>query len=225
MGAAIGWTGNINKIALVLLGTLAAQALFSYFATYWFYCCGESAVVDLRRETFGRLIGLPMAFFAQRRVGELSSRLTADLTLIQDTLTMTVPQFLRQCMLMTGGVVLVAVTSLRLTGLMISTFPVLILVAIVFGKRIRVHAREAQDRLAEGGTVVEESLHGIANVKAFGNERYELDRYSGALASFLRVILKTARLRASMVSFIIFGIFGSIVLVFWYGAHRCRRGS
>lgn len=220
-----GWTRNINTIALILLGSLALQAFFSYFSTYWFYRCGESALVDLRRETFARLIGQSMSFFAQRRVGELSSRLSNDLTLIQDTLTMTIQQALRQSLLMTGGIVLVACTSLRLTLLMISTFPVLVLVGIVFGKHIRRYAREAQDRLADGGTVLEESLQGIANVKAFGNERFELDRYGHCLGGFLEVIIKTARLRASMVSFIIFGIFGSIVLVFWYGATLMQAGE
>ncbi len=225
IAAAAGWQGNINTIAFVLLGTLAAQALFSYFATVWFYSCGECAVVDLRRATFSRLIGMSMAFFAQRRVGELSSRLTTDLTLIQETFTMTVAQFLRQTILMGGGIVMVALTSWRLTALMISTFPVLVFVAILFGRFIRVHSREAQDRMADGVTVVEESLQGIASVKAFGNERFEVARYSGALEQFLKVILKTARLRATMISFIIFGIFGSIVMVFWYGAHLMQVGE
>ncbi|HRJ72008.1 MAG TPA: ABC transporter transmembrane domain-containing protein [Terrimicrobiaceae bacterium] len=223
--AGSGWTASLNAIALILLGTLAVQAGFSFASTYWFYGCGESAMVDLRKDIFTRLVGLPMTFFAQRRVGELSSRMTTDLTLLQDTLTMTIPQFLRQCLLMTGGITLVAATSLKLTGLMICTFPVLILIAILYGRRIRVHARDAQDRMAETVTVVEESLHGIANVKAFGNEPFELRRYSEGLAGFLRVILRTAMLRASMVSFIIFGIFGSIVLVFWYGAHLMQTGA
>jgi ATP-binding cassette subfamily B protein len=151
--------------------------------------------------------------------------MTSDLTLLQDTLTMTVPQFLRQCLLMTGGLTLVAFTSIKLTGLMVCTFPVLILVAILFGKRVRVHSREAQDRMADTVTTIEESLQGIANVKAFGNEAFELSRYSDGLQAFLRVILKTARLRALMVSFIIFGIFGSIVVVFWYGAHLMQTGQ
>ncbi len=223
--SAMGWTANLNVVALVLLATLPVQAVFSFFSTYWFYGCGESAIVDLRRHIFTRLIGLPMSFFAQRRVGELSSRMTTDLTLLQDTLTMTVPQFLRQCLLMGGGITLVACTSLRLTGLMICTFPVLILIAILFGRRIRRHAREAQDRMADSVTVIEESLQGVANVKAFGNESFEVGRYAQELAAYLRVILRTARLRASMVSFIIFGIFGSIVLVFWYGAHLMQAGQ
>jgi ABC transporter fused permease/ATP-binding protein len=216
---------TINRTAILLLATLAAQAVFSFFSTSWFYACGEKALTDLRRETFSRLIGMPMAFFSQRRIGELSSRLTNDLTLLQDTLTMTVQQTLRQSLLLTGGIFMVAWTSLRLSGLMISTFPVLVLVGIVYGRYIRRHAREAQDRLAEAGTVVDESLQGIANVKAFGNERFEFSRYSRHLDSFLRVILRTAVLRASMVSFIIFGVFGSIVLVFWYGAHLMLAGG
>lgn len=216
--ALTNWKTSINGITIVLLVSLALQAFFSYFSTYWFYRCGESALVDLRRATFANLIGQPMRFFTQRRIGELSSRLTNDMTLIQDTFTMTIQQFLRQCLLMSGGIILVAVISIRLTGLMIATFPVLIFVAIIFGKFIRGNAREAQERLAEGGNIIDETLQGIANVKAFGNERFEVGRYSHVLGRFLTVIVKTARLRASMVSFIIFGIFGSIVLVFWYGA-------
>ena len=224
-GAGDAAAAAINRTALVLLGTLAAQAVFSFFATSWFYRCGESALADLRRETFARLIGMPMSFFASRRIGELSSRLTNDLTLLQDTLTMTIQQTLRQSLLMAGGIFMVAWTSLKLSGLMITTFPVLVLVAIIYGRYIRRHAREAQDRLADAGTVIDESLQGIANVKAFGNERFEIARYSGHLDSFLRVILRTARLRASMVSFIIFGVFGSIVLVFWFGSHLVLAGQ
>jgi len=224
-GKGSGWKASLDTITFILLGTLAAQAVFSFFATNWFYACGESAMVDLRRDIFARLVALPMSFFAQRRVGELSSRMTSDITLLQDTLTMTVPQFLRQCLLMGGGLTLVALTSLRLTGLMVCTFPVLILAAVIFGRFIRVHSREAQDRMADSVTVIEESLQSIANVKAFGNEPFEYRRYSDELAAFLRVILRTARLRAGMVSFIIFGIFGSVVLVFWYGAHLMQSGA
>jgi len=224
-GIAEGWQADINSVALILLGTLALQACFSYFSSFWFYSCGERALVDLRSATFANLIGQPMEFFAGRRVGELTSRLTTDLTLIQDTLTMTVQQFMRQMLLMTGGLLMVAITSIRLTGLMVITFPVLVLAVILFSRYIRRYSRDAQDRLADAGTVIEESLHGITNVKAFGNEKFELRRYTADLDRFLSVILKTAHLRALMISLIIFGVFGSIVLVFWYGAFLVESGA
>lgn len=224
-GEVLTWKHNINEVAALMLCALALQAVVAFFANYWFIRCGERALVDLRREIFGKLVGQSMTFFSHRRVGELSSRLTTDLAQLQETFTGTIPQALRQGMLMTGGIALVTFTSMRLTGLMISTFPVLIIAASLFGRRIRKYSREAQDRLAEGGTVIEESLQGIANVKAFGNERFELGRYGRHLGEYLGMILRTARLRASMVSFVIFGVFGSVVLVFWYGAHLLQDGQ
>lgn len=215
----------LNQIALTLLGCLAVQATCSFISSSGFNQCGESALADVRRKTFAQLLGQSMAFYSQRRVGELSSRLSSDLAVIQETLTSTFPQFLRHSALLLGGIALIAATSLRLSAVMISTFPVLLLAAVMMGRRIRAFSRSGQDRLAEGATVVEESLHGIAGVKAFGNERFELERYSRCLNSFLAVVFKAARLRASLVSFIIFGVFGSIVLVFWYGARLMQANE
>jgi len=220
-----GWQNSLHFIALLLLGSLAFNAIFSFFSTYWFYCCGERALVDLRKDVFSRLVRMPMSFFAGRSSGELTSRLTTDLTLIQDTVTMTIQQILRQSLLLLGGLTLVLLTSPGLTILMLCTFPVLVLLAILFGRGIRRLARQAQDHMASGVGVIEESLQGIASVKAYGNEAFECRRYGRYLDEFLRVIVRTAFLRALMVSFIIFGIFGSIVLVFWYGAVLMSDGS
>lgn len=224
-GASAAWTMGIDGTALILVGCLAIQAFFSFFSSMGFHQSGQRALADLRIEAFGRLIGFPMGFFSDRRVGELSSRLAADLSVIEETFTTTVPQFLRQTTLLLGGVVLIAITSWRLGGVMISTFPVLMLAAVLFGRRIRKRSRDAQDRLAAGGSVVHEALQGIATVKAFGNERLELERYSVQIRGFLDLVLKTAMYRASLVSFIIFGVFGSIVLVFWYGARLMESGA
>jgi len=219
------WMRDVDRVALFLVGSLAVQAGLSFFSSYSFSKVGESAVVALRRDLYGRLIALPMRFFGEHRVGELSSRLSNDLAQIQDTLTFTCAQFIRQTMLLCGGVALIAMTSLRLSLVMISSFPVLMLLGWMFGRRIRKLSRTAQDRLAETATVVEETLQGIANVKAFGNEQYETQRYATGLDNFLTVVLKTARLRAGLISFIIVGIFGSIVLVMWYGARLLQAGA
>ena len=218
------WMRDVNQVALFLAGSLAVQAAFTFFSSYSFNKVGESAVVALRRDLYARLISLPMRFFGEHRVGELSSRLSNDLAQIQDTLTFTCAQAIRQTMMLLGGLGLIAVTSLRLSLVMISSFPVLMLLGVLFGRRIRKLSRTAQDRLAETSTIVEETLQGIANVKAFGNESHETARYAAGLDGFLKIVLKSARLRAGLISFIIVGIFGSIVLVMWYGARLMQAG-
>lgn len=221
-------TGNmagVDQTALLLMGILALQAGLSYFHFLSFATVGQRSLVDLRRATYARLISLPMTFFAQRRVGELASRLSADLIQIEDTLITILPQFIRQSTLLVGGIALIAVTSLKLTGIMLVSLPVLTVVAVVFGRKTRKISREAQDRLADTATIVEETLQGIVNVKAFANEGYELNRYHAGLARFLTTTLRGARLRAAFIAFIVFALFGSIVLVLWSGARLLQQGE
>jgi len=222
--AGAGMAG-VNRTALLLTGILALQAVLSYFHFLSFATVGQRALVDLRRDTYARLISLPMTFFAQRRVGELASRLSADLIQIEDTLISLLPQFIRQSTLLIGGIALIAVTSLKLTALMLVSLPVLTVVAVLFGRKTRRLSREAQDRLADTATIVEETLQGIVNVKAFANESYELNRYHEGLGKFLAFTLRGARLRAAFIAFIIFALFGSIVLVLWAGARLLQEGE
>jgi ATP-binding cassette subfamily B protein len=212
------WQGSINSIALVLVVALAAQALLSFFHSVTLTEVGQRSVADLRRDTFARLIRLPMAFYAQRRVGELTSRISADLEQIEGTLIGTVPQLLRQLATLIGGISLIAITSGRLTMFMLSSVPPLIGVAVLLGRRMRHVSREAQDKLADTSVVVEETLQGIATVKAFTNEEYEQQRYQDGLRIFLGAVLRGARYRGFFGSFITFALFGAIVLVLWYGA-------
>jgi ABC-type multidrug transport system fused ATPase/permease subunit len=217
--------GDLNLIAGGLVLVLACQAFFSFFQSLWFNEVGARALTDLRRDTFARLVRLSMAFHSQRRVGELSSRIAADLAQMQETVSVTLPHFFRQVAILVGGVVLIVATSGRLAAVMLSSFPPLIVAAVAFGRLIRKTSREAQDRLAESNVVVEESLQGIATVKAFTNEAYEEDRYRAGLEGFLVATLRGARYRGAFVSFIVFGLFGAIVLVLWYGARLVQAGD
>ena len=220
-----GWRPSLDEVALVLIASLALQAVLTFFSSLSFNSVGERAVVDLRQALYAQLLAQPMTFFGEHRVGELSSRLSSDLAQIQDTLTFTVAQVIRQSMLLVVGLVAIAATSLQLSGIMLATVPVFMLAAVVFGRKVRRFSRDAQDRLAETATVVEETLTGIANVKAFGNEAYEQRRYAAGLSGYLAVILRTARSRAALVAFIIFAIFGAIVLVLWWGGRLMQAGQ
>ena len=224
-GVPRSWLENVNLVALGLMAVLAVQATFAFLRTVLFARVGEGALADLRRDTFSRMVRLSMSFHNGRRVGELASRIAADLTRIRDTLVDTAPHFLRQMVLLVGGVSLILMTSLKLTGMMLLTVPVLSVVAVVFGNRIRKIAKQAQDQLADSNVVVEETLHNIASVKAFTNEPYEQARYGTALADYVKTAIRGAVYEGVFVSFIVFALFGSIVFVLWYGSRLVLAGE
>ena len=216
---------DINTVALTLLGILFISSIFSFFRINWFVEVAEKGLADIRRDTYFKLITLPMNFFSQRRVGELNSRLSADLSQIQDAITTTSAEMIRQIILLIGGIICLAFVSAKLTLLLLAILPFLIAVAIVFGRFIRKLSRSAQDKLAESNTVVEETLQGISNVKAFVNEAFEVNRYNKSIREVVKIAMRGAKFRGVFASFIVFCIFGTIVGVIWYGAHLIQQGE
>lgn len=208
---------DINSIAITLFVVFAFQAVASYFRIYTFSYVTENALAHLRKDVYKHLISLPMTFFSSRRVGELNSRISSDISLIQDTLTTTIAEFLRQILIIIGGIVFLSFLSIKLTLFMLAAVPVLALSAVFFGKFIKKLSKHTQDKVAESNTIVEETFQGIANVKAFVNEGFELNRYSKAVASIVEFAIKGAKWRGAFASFIILCLFGSIVAVVWYG--------
>lgn len=220
-----GDADRARTIALTLLGILLCQSVFSFFRLSLFVNFTENTLANLRMALYQNLVRLPMDFFAQQRVGELNSRLSADIGQIQDTLTSTIAEFLRQLILIVGGVAFLAIISLKLTLMMLSIVPLVAIAAVIFGRFIRRYSRKTQDKIAESHTIVEETLQGIANVKAFANEWYEVARYRLKIAEIVGIAIKGGQYRGYFASFIIFCLFGAIVSVVWYGVTLIISGE
>lgn len=214
-----------NMIAFAMLGILVFQMVFSFGRVYFFTYAGENALADLRKEVYNRMIQLPMEFFSKRRVGELSSRLSADLSQIQDAMTLMLAEVLRGMLTLVIGIGLIFYISPKLTLVMISVIPVIIIIAVVFGKKIRKLSRESQDQLADSNIVVQETLQGISNVKAFSNEWFEIGRYENSLKKVVGLALRTGKIRGLFISFMLFSLFGTIVFVVWFGVGLMQAGE
>jgi ATP-binding cassette subfamily B protein len=209
---------KINKVVSTLLIILAIQAFVAYWRVRGFIKAGESALCDLRQDVFARLVRLPMPWFMERRTGEVGSRFSADLAILQETLITTVPQMVRQSVTFFGGLIFIFIFSVKLSLFMLAMIPVVVLVVAIVGRKIRRWSKDAQDQLAQSNIVAEEAVQGIADVKAYSNEEFEEDRYRGALDLFLGTAIEGSKARAMFVSFIIFILFGTISVVVWFGA-------
>ena len=216
---------SINQMAFLLFGLFTLQAIFSYFRIVLFVNVTEKFLAKLRQVTYEHLIRLPMSFFNKRRVGELNSRIASDISLLQETFTTTSAEFIRQLIIVFGGIILLGFTSIRLAGFMLSIFPVIIVVAVIIGRKLRAYSKTVQDHIAHSNTIVEETLQGITNVKAFANEVFESMRYKNTTKHIDTVAIKGGRLKAAFASFIILGIFGAIAAVIWYGARLIHQGE
>jgi ABC-type multidrug transport system fused ATPase/permease subunit len=208
---------QIDEIALLLLGIVILQGIFSFLRIYTFSVVTQRTMADIRKDLYHRLLFLPLFFFEQRRVGELTSRITADVQNLQKVLATTLAEFFRQIITLAGGIAIIMITTPRLALFMLMIFPPLIIIAVIFGRFIRGHSRQTQDDLANTNVILEESLHNISIVKSFTNEWFELGRYRTALNQVVRNAIKTDTSRGIFITFIIVALFGSFVAVIWYG--------
>src|SRR6187402_294656 len=214
-----------NEVALGLGLVLLLQSLFSFFRLSLFVNFTENTLANVRLALYTNLVKLPMSFFSQKRVGELNSRISNDITQIQDTLTSTIAEFLRQFILIIGSFVMLASINHKLTIMMVSVVPLVGVAAVIFGRFIRKYSKKVQDQVAESQVVVEETMQGISIVKAFANEWYEIARYDGKIKEVVKLAIKGGKYRGYFASFIIFCLFGAIVAVVWYGVRLSISGE
>ncbi|MBK9761130.1 MAG: ATP-binding cassette domain-containing protein [Flavobacteriales bacterium] len=216
---------DIDRVALTLLVVFVAQAFFGFFRIVIFNWITSNMLARLRCDTYEHLLKLPMIFFAQRRVGELNSRISSDITLLQDAFTTNLAELIRQFIVVGIGIVLLTTVSMELTLTMLSVVPVVAIVAVFFGRFVTKLSKKVQDTIAETNVIVDETLQGIQNVKAFANEGWEALRYGKAVMGARDLSLKEGRWQGAFVSFIILCMFGAIVLVIWRGVRLMAAGE
>ena len=216
---------NINMIALALLGIFVVQSIFSFIRVYFFAQVNEKSTADIRLALYSKLMSLPMVFYDRYRTGELISRITSDVSLLQNTFSVTLAEFLRQIATLLIGTAVIAFMAPKLTGFMLATFPILIVSAIFFGRYIRKLAKLTQDQLATSNVIVEETLQAVQAVKSFTSEWFEIKKYNKRLNDVVKTALRAAVFRGLFISFVVFVLFGGIVSVIWYGATLVQEGA
>lgn len=216
---------TVNKAGIILLILFAVQAIASYFRVLLFVDVTENMLANIRKDVYTNMIHLPMDFFANRRVGELNSRLGSDISQLQDTFTMNIAEFIRQLIVITGGIIALFYTSVKLALAMLAVIPVVAIAAVFFGRYIRKYSKMVQDEIALSNVVVEETLQGILNVKSFVNETFEIKRYDSIIQKIKLIAIKGGKLRGAFFSFIIFCLFGAIIFLMWYAVKLEAQGE
>src|SRR4029078_11235918 len=216
---------SLNTTLLLIFAQLTVQTFFSFMRVYLLTAVGERSLADMRKDVYSKLLTMPMNFFTEKRVGELSNRISSDLSQIQDAISFTLAEFLRGVFMLIIGLGFIFWISFKLALVMLSVVPLLAIIAVVFGKSIRKMARKAQDQLADSGTIVQETFHGISIVKAFTSEFYEITRYVKSLRAVVTTAITNARYRGAFVAFMIFSLFGTLAFVIWYGGRMIQHGE
>ncbi len=210
----------LNLLALGLMGLFVIQAFFSFVGNYHLEWVGERVITDLRKNVYDHLHKLGFRFFADRRLGEITSRLTNDVGSIRTALTDSLPQLLTITFSMIGSVSLMVVLNWRLSAVIFVTVPFITIATRYFGQKIRKLSKGVQDELANSTAVAEDALGAIRLVKAFVREDYEVSRYSEAI----EVLFKTARRKMVLTQFFWAGVgimfMSTLVVIFWYGGRE-----
>ena len=214
----------LDRIALGLILLFTVQALLNYVQTYYLSAVGERVVAGLRRELFGRLLMMPPGFFAERRTGELVSRLSTDIGLLQGVLSHQVAEFSRQLLALVGGIILLTIMQPQLTLTALGVVPLAVGSALFFGRRLRRMTTTVQDKVAEATAVAEEAFSQIRTVQSFVQEPAERQRYGDRISESVRAALTRANVRGVFFGVLTFATFIGIAFVLWQGGLQVLEG-
>ena len=215
----------LDRIALFLIGLFAIQAVLNFSQVYLLTITSERIVATLRRDLFAHLIRLSPGFFTERRTGELTSRLSADTTVLQTVLSYNLSEFARQTLFLIGGVVLLTMTHPRLALTTLAVVPIVIGAALFFGRQLRRASTGVQDRIAEATGSAEEAFSQIRTVQSFTREGEETRRYTAHMAHVIAAAIDRSRIRATFFGILTFCAFGGVVAVLWQGGRLVLDGT
>jgi ATP-binding cassette subfamily B protein len=214
-----GDAGLLDRAVLVLFAVVAVMAAASYARFYLVSWLGERVVADLRRAVYDHALGLSPQFYESTNVGEILSRLSTDTTLVQVVVGTSVPIALRNLLLVVGGIAMLALTSPKLTGLVLLVVPLVLVPLLLFGRRVRRLSRASQDRVADVGAYVEESLSAIRTVQAFTHEALDRKRFARRVEDALAVSMTRVKARSWLTALVMLMVFGAVSTVLWIGGH------
>ena len=223
-GIARGNPGFLDRALLGLLAVVTVMSAATYCRFYLVTWLGERVTADIRQGVFDHLLGLSPVFFDDTRTGEIISRLTNDTALLEVVVGSSASFALRNLLLMMGALVMLAITSLKLTALVLTGIPVVFLPIIVFGHRVRGLSRQSQDRIAEVAAYVDETLHEIRTVQAYAHEAVDRDRFGTRVESQFATARTRIKIRALMVTQVLFLAFSGIGAILWIGGHDVVAG-
>ena len=215
---------QLNPLVLLLAAILGLRSALGFVQTYLIAYAGERVVATLRREIYEHLLSLSLGFFAGQRVGEIVSRLSNDVQVIQGAITSNLVVLLQQVVSAVGVIVIVGLMNWRLTLLMGVAMPGMVLTTRLMGRRIRQIAFQVQDTLAEASAVVEETIGGIRIVKSFAREEHESARYRQKVETLFQAAMRRTRLYATLGPLISLFMYGSLILVLWVGGQEVLHG-
>ncbi len=223
-GFASGNAALLDRALELLFIVIAVLAVATYGRAYFVAWIGERVAADMRRAVYDHVLGLSPAFFEMTRTGEVVSRLTTDTTLLQTVVGSSASMALRNLLMLVGGVVMMVVTSPKLTGLVVLVVPLVVVPILVLGRRVRRLSRLSQDGLGEVGAYAEESLNAIRTVQAFGHEALDRGRFGARVERAFEAAAWRIRVRSVLVALVILLVFTAVGTILWIGGHDMLAG-
>lgn len=216
---------SVNQYGLILATIAVSMGVISYFRINLFAIVAENALGEIRKQLFKKLVSQEISFFEKRRIGEITSRITADVEQIQTAFSITLAEFFRQLITLVAGISMLFYFSWRLSVIMLAVLPLVIIFAIIFGKRIKKISKKRQDNLAESNIIVEEVFQGLIVVKAYVNELFESRVYNKSIDKLIKIGIKFAKIKGAFITFIFIFLFGAIFFILWQGALQIQNGK